>query len=244
MRNRPLVVIALLSSALATAAIQKGSQVRVTLQNGTVVTGTVITETSQGLLIDSGGAKSQLVPYANVANIDDLSAPPPPPPSVEPAPAPAPPATEPPASREKHAERRLVRAGFGGNGGLMMNERGIGLSFGLHGGVTFELSERFSLRIEGAYNYYSAVRFQTHLVLTQAMPTLWFGVYGFGLAAGFGFAVTQQTSTFALGLTASPVRLRFGDRFTHELAVEAGAHVYTGIGLATPLVRVTYTFLF
>lgn len=83
--GRWAVVVVVLWGVLAEAQVKKGSAVRITRQNGKVVLGTVQAETPNGLLI-SNGNKSELVPFTDIATLDDLSVAATP----EPAPAPAP----------------------------------------------------------------------------------------------------------------------------------------------------------
>ena len=199
-----LLCLALMNGAQA--AVRKGSMVRITLQNGTTVLGEVVSETSLGLLI-SNGSKTELVPFANVKTVDDLtpaSAEPPPPPPPPPPPLTADEPLPAPKRAANISEERKLRFGVGVNGGAADGYYGVGWLVGAEFVVSFNFTEWFNLRVLANYTHTQNGPYSTNLGLAIAMPIIWFGVYGLGVAVAVGAGnVTYGRLGAAVGAFAS-----------------------------------------
>ncbi len=248
-----LGVLMLACALPASAAVHKGSTVRITLQNGTIVMGEVVSETSQGLLI-MNGKQTELVPFASFKTVDDLTpsseAPPPAPPPADPMQPPAPPplvddAPLPPKRAANFREERRYRFGAGVSAGAAPSYYGVAWGVGAEGVLAFELSERWSLRVIANYTHTQNGPYSTNLVLAIAMPTVWFGWYGLGVAAALGCGdITRQGFGLAIGVLASPIRVRFGEKLTHDLSLDLGTILITSDGRFDPFGRISYTLFF
>jgi|GEM_PF-2412025 len=241
-----LLCLALMNGAQA--AVRKGSMVRITLQNGTTVLGEVVSETSLGLLI-SNGSKTELVPFANVKTVDDLtpaSAEPPPPPPPPPPPLTADEPLPAPKRAANISEERKLRFGVGVNGGAADGYYGVGWLVGAEFVVSFNFTEWFNLRVLANYTHTQNGPYSTNLGLAIAMPIIWFGVYGLGVAVAVGAGnVTYGRLGAAVGAFASPVRLKFGKSIAHEFSLDLGAVFITSSSRGVdPFGRISYTVLF
>lgn len=237
-------------SGNAFAVVKKGSTVRITLANGTTLIGEVVAETSQGLLI-STGSRTELVPFASLTNVDDLS----PVPAAAPA---TPPAAAPVAPREHETttapqpERPFFRFdgarwryGAAVSGGVGPGSQGLAWGLGVEGVIAFDLSPMWSLRGILNYTHVQNGKYSTNLVVAMAMPTVWFGIYGLGAALVLGVGdISSHGPGAALGFLAAPARLRFGERIVHEVALELGAVFISSDPDLDPLFRLSYTLLF
>lgn len=258
--NRLLGCVAALLLGLALtnaadAAVRKGSTVRITLQNGTVLIGDVVSETSQGLLI-SNGSKTELVPFTNVKNLDDLTpgtaAPTRPAASgtVPPPPPPPPPLSDDEAPRPRRAANaepaeRKVRFGVGVSAGAAPAYYGVAWGVGAEFVTSFNFTTWFHLRLLANYTHTENGPYSTNLGLAIVTPIIWFGVYGLGVALAVGAGdVSRRGFGAAIGAFASPVRLKFGNSITHEFSLDIGAIVITSSSGVDPFGRISYTVFF
>lgn len=102
--NLSLVLLAAVVSAPA-LAWQAGQQVKVTTNQHTIIVGTVMTETERGLLLKTATA-TVLVPFEDVADLEEIGAPAAAPPQLQPAPSWQPPVQQPP-ERQPYVDPRI-----------------------------------------------------------------------------------------------------------------------------------------
>lgn len=255
--KRWLAVAAIVWAAgAAHALVKKGSVVRITRNNGAVVLGTVLSETSSGFLIANGN-QTELIPFTDMASVDDLTpraepvnAPPPPPSASVPA-AERPPARrvdleeEDRAPRDTTPARRPVQFGLGVSGGGAPSYYGLAWGVGADAGIALNLGSHFSLRFLGNYTFTSNGPYTTHVGLVIVSPSVWFGPYGLAAAVMAGLGdISRRGLGFAIGAFGSPIRFRFGIRVTHEIALDAGVVLITSDSNVSPFGRLSYTVYF
>ena len=77
------------------------------------------------------------------------------------------------------------------------------------------------------------MKWPTMLLLACALPTS--AAVHRGSTVRFGLAI---------GVLASPIRARFGEKITHELSLDLGTILITSDGRFDPFGRVSYTLFF
>lgn len=154
----------------------------------------------------------------------------------EPPPPPAYPAPQEGGEPEGNTETEVrnpdapkrVRFGFGVSGGALPAYYGIAWGLGAEVGIALNFGQRFSLRLLANYTHTENGPYSTNLALAVVEPTLWFGVYGIGAAGLFGAGdISREGFGAAIGVFASPAKLRFGKSVTHELSLDVGAILIT-----------------
>lgn len=143
------------------------------------------------------------------------------------------------------ATDRNVRFGVGLSGGAVPSYYGVAWGVGGEAGVAFEPNTRWSIRGLANFTHTENGPYSTNVGLLIVMPTFWFGIYGLGAAAMVGAGdISKRGAGPALGVLASPVRLRFGSTLRHEVSLELGALlITTDVGVA-PFGRFSYTLFY
>jgi hypothetical protein len=159
----------------------------------------------------------------------------------------------------KRAQPRRVQFGVGIAGSLggfpvyytTSGDPSITWGFGVEAAAALNFGEHVTLRLSLNYTHSENVTSTGDVVYALASPAYYFGRFGLGVGVQAGVGIVScifcSGAGLAVGAFGSPIRFRFGDRFTHDLGIDIGVNFITSqqrLTQSQPFGRLSYNFYF